>query len=88
MFDGHNGRGAADEVKSILPQRLALQLADRAADLASGLGAGSAWRDVFTGVDAAIQSEDGCTATTLLAWSNAAGATCFQVSCFQPAGQS
>ena len=79
VFDGHNGRGAAEEVKAMMPRHVAQRLGGMRSELESGAGLGDAWREIYTQVDAAIQSEDGCTATTLLAWQDSAGATCFQV---------
>ena len=79
VFDGHTGRGAADEVKALMPQQLSQKLRGMHAELEAGVGLGEAWREVYTQVDSAIQSEDGCTATTLLAWQDGRGQTCFQV---------
>ena len=49
------------------------------ADLLEGRGLGKAWEQVFAETDAAIQSDDGCTATAVLVWRAASGKLCLQV---------
>lgn len=49
------------------------------ADLLEGRGLGQAWERIFADTDAAIQSDDGCTATAVLVWRAASGNLCIQV---------
>lgn len=85
VFDGHNGRSAADEVKVMLPKMLSERLPGLSDRLESASGLGDAWGAVYSKIDAAIQSEDGCTATTLLAWQDRSGRCCIQVHASPPA---
>ena len=79
MYDGHCGRAAADEARVLLAEELDARLPGAANDLASGAGVQRVWEAAFLATDAAIRSEDGCTATALLAWTDASGAVCLQV---------
>ncbi|KAK9829211.1 hypothetical protein WJX72_004520 [[Myrmecia] bisecta] len=78
VFDGHCGRATAEEVRDILPKQLAERLPSVTADMAAGRGADSIWEDTFLTTDAALTSEEGCTATALLAWQDAGGQVCLQ----------
>lgn len=80
VFDGHCGRGAAEEAEAALPQHLAQRLPQVASALAQGSGAGKAWEQAFQATDDGLRSEEGCTATALLVWRDAQGAVCLQAS--------
>ncbi len=79
IFDGHCGRGAADEAASALPALLAGRLRAAVAGLADGSGVAAAWQDAFREADEGLCAEEGCTATAVLAWLNAQGSVCLQV---------
>ena len=79
IFDGHCGRGAAEEAASTLPAALAERLPAAAAGLADGSGAAAAWQDAFEEADRSLCAEDGCTATSVLAWLDSRGSICLQV---------
>ena len=49
------------------------------AHLMRGQGLDEGWQAVFQETDAAIVSDDGCTATVVLVWREAAGQICLQV---------
>lgn len=78
VFDGHCGRRAAEQVAAALPRELGARLPAQAAELAAGRGARAAWEAAFQATDAGLTAEEGCTATALLAWRDASGATCLQ----------
>ncbi|KAK9915385.1 hypothetical protein WJX75_008481 [Coccomyxa subellipsoidea] len=78
IFDGHCGRGAAEEAASTLPAALAERLPAAAAGLADGSGAAAAWQDAFEEADRSLCAEDGCTATSVLAWLDSRGSICLQ----------
>ncbi|BDA43319.1 probable protein kinase and PP2C-like domain-containing protein at C-terminar half [Coccomyxa sp. Obi] len=78
IFDGHCGRGAAEEALTALPAALAERLPAASAGLADGSGAGAAWQDAFQEADRGLRSEEGCTATAILAWLDAQGSVCLQ----------
>ncbi|KAK9843961.1 hypothetical protein WJX81_000542 [Elliptochloris bilobata] len=78
VFDGHCGRRAAEQAAQALPRELAARLPEEGPGLAAGRGAGRAWEAAFQAIDAALTVEEGCTATALLAWRDAAGAVCLQ----------
>lgn len=84
IFDGHCGRGAAEEALTALPAALADRLPAASAGLADGSGVGPAWQDAFQEADRALRSEEGCTATAILAWLDAQGSVCLQVTLFFP----
>lgn len=77
LYDGHCGRGAAAEAAEALPAQLRARLAG--SELAAGGGQADAWAEAFLATDAGLRSEEGCTATALLAWADANGAVCLQV---------
>ncbi len=79
IFDGHCGRGAADEALTALPAALAERLPAASAGLADGSGAAAAWQEAFQEADRGLRSEEGCTATAILAWLDAQGSVCLQV---------
>ena len=70
VFDGHCGRGAADAASIALPDEVSdrVQTAEGAAGLLSGEGARDLLHDAFLATDRRINSEEGCTATAVLAW--------------------
>ena len=84
IFDGHCGRGAAMEALTALPAALAERLPAASAGLADGSGAGAAWQDAFQEADRGLRSEEGCTATAILAWLDAQGSVCLQVALLLP----
>lgn len=49
------------------------------ADLLQGRGLDEGWQQVFQETDAAIVSDDGCTATVVLVWRDGSGHICLQV---------
>jgi serine/threonine protein phosphatase PrpC len=79
VFDGHCGRGAAEEAKAALPLQLAQRLKQVTARLAAGAGADTVWEEAFLATDDSLRSEEGCTATAVLVWRDAQGAVCLQV---------
>lgn len=80
VFDGHCGRGAADAASMVLPDEVSERLAtpEGAAGLLSGEGARDLLHDAFLATDDRINSEEGCTATAVLAWRGADGAVLLQ----------
>jgi hypothetical protein len=78
VFDGHCGRGAADAASAALPDEVAARLGGAAGALGAGAGAAGMLRDAFLATDARIASEEGCTATAVLAWRGADGAVRLQ----------
>lgn len=87
IFDGHIGRKSASSCTKLLPEELRKRMVQIKPSLDSGEGLGKIWEDVFLATDAALEesasTEDGTTATALLAWRDSAGNLCLQVSlCF------
>ena len=72
MFDGHCGRGAAEAAAEVLPDEVSDRL--RHPGVAQGLVSGNEevvkqlMREAFLSTDDRINSEEGCTATAVLAW--------------------
>lgn len=91
VFDGHCGRNAADAASIVLPDEVSdrLQTPEGAAALhgtsnVSGSiinhhGAKELLHEAFLATDDRINSEEGCTATAVLAWPGANGAV--QIQC-------
>lgn len=80
LYDGHCGRGAAEEAAAALPGQLAARAGGDAAGLVPGGGVpAGAWAEAFLATDAGLRSEEGCTATALLAWADEHAAVCLQV---------
>ncbi|KAG7668148.1 hypothetical protein KSW81_004511 [Nannochloris sp. 'desiccata'] len=88
VFDGHCGRNAADAASVVLPDEVSdrLQTPEGAAALlesSSGStfnrqGARELLHEAFLATDDRINSEEGCTATAVLAWRGANGAVQLQ----------
>ena len=80
VFDGHCGRNAAEAASIAVPDEISDRLftPEGAAGLISGEGAHTAFHDAFLAADDRINSEEGCTATAVLAWGGADGAVLLQ----------
>lgn len=85
VFDGHCGRKTAAACTRLLPEELRRRMPELRPALDAGEGAGAAWEEVFLATDAALDTEDGATATAVLVWKDAAGNVCLQV-CFFATG--
>jgi protein phosphatase len=89
VFDGHCGRNAADAASVVLPDEVSdrLQTPEGAAALRGARnstnsinhpGAKELLHEAFLATDDRINSEEGCTATAVLAWRGANGAVQLQ----------
>ena len=79
VFDGHCGRKTASTCTRLLPEELRKRMGEVRPDLDAGVGAGRVWEEVFLATDAALDTEDGATATAVLVWKDAEGNLCLQV---------
>lgn len=80
VFDGHCGRKTASQCTHLLPEELRKRMPDVKPGLDLGKGPGKIWEDVFLAVDAALDTEDGSTATAVLVWRDGTGDLCIQAS--------
>lgn len=78
VFDGHCGRGAAEEANNLLPDELAARLPGCSQQLADARGVAAELREAFLSADDKLKAEEGCTATSVLAWRDSGGAVCLQ----------
>lgn len=79
VFDGHCGRKTASNCTKMLPEELRKRMAEMKPRLDSGEGGGQIWEEVFLATDAALETEDGATATAVLVWKDDLGNICLQV---------
>ena len=79
VFDGHCGRKTAATCTKALPEELRKRMAEMKPRLDCGEGGGRIWEEVFLATDAALETEDGTTATAVLVWKDSAGNVCIQV---------
>jgi hypothetical protein len=63
----------------MLPEELRKRMAELKPRLDSGEGGGQIWEEVFLATDAALDTEDGATATAVLVWKDNMGNICLQV---------
>lgn len=80
LYDGHCGRGAAEEAAAAMPAQLRARLLRAPGQAAAAeLASSDTWAEAFQAVDKGLLAEEGCTATALLAWADAQGCVCLQV---------
>lgn len=81
MFDGHCGRKTSSMCTRLLPEELRKRMPEVRPRLDTAEGVGHIWEEVFLAVDAALDTEDGSTATAVLVWKDAHANLCIQVGC-------
>lgn len=78
VFDGHCGRAAADAASIVLPEEVTARIASEQKRMKEGQSLEHVLRDSFLSADHRIAAEEGCTATAVLAWTDADGTVCLQ----------